>query len=186
MPEEDGTKTFTQAEVDAVAAAARKREREGLASKYADYDDLKKAADAAKGQETALEKMQKQLSDLTERNTKLDREATIREVADDLKISIKQARRLQGATKEELLADGREFLEEFKPATGGKPIEGSNEGEGSEGEGESSAAETDSAPASTGKGRARRPVEELSSGAPVTGGKAEETNPHKLAAMIPR
>lgn len=180
-------RTFTKGELARQVAAAVRAATAKVREEYADYDDLRKTADAAKGQETALERMQKQLEELSTRNTKLDREAMVREVADELEISVRQARRLEGKTKAELLADGREFLEEFKPTTGGKPAEGTDEGEGSEdaGKGRSAAEDDQGKPRET-AGRQGRPREELQSGTPVTGGKADETNPAKLAAMIPR
>ena len=183
-----GERTFTKGELAKQVAAAVRNATAKIRAEYGDYDDLKKAADAAKGQETALERMQKQLADLTTRNEKLDREATVREVADELKITIKQAKRLQGGTKEELLADGREFLEEFKPAAGGKLDDGSTEGEDGDeaGKGRSAPEGGQGRAGGTTAGRQGRPREELHSGAPVTGGSREETDPAKLAAMIPR
>lgn len=173
-----GGKTFTQAEVDQLIKDRLARER----GKYADYDDLKaRAADADKSK-TQLDKMQEQLDAMAKRAETSERAATIREVADELKISVKQASRLTGGTKEELLADGREFLADFAPKSGtqndGKDDAGDDKGS------DDGAAERrpgqDAAP------RRGRPAENLRSGAPRTQSVPEETDPRKLAEAIPR
>lgn len=180
-----GGKTFTQAEVDKLVRDRLTRER----GKYADYDDLKaRAAEADKGK-TQLDKIEAQLAEMTKQAEKSAREVLIRDVADELKISVKQAKRLSGTTREELLADGREFLEEFKPAQRKSTNDGDANGDGDDDD--SSDDDDDKGSSDNGRQaeppqRRSRPRENLRSGAPMTGGKPEETNPLKLAELIPR
>jgi hypothetical protein len=83
---------------------------------------------------------------------------------------------LQGSTEEELTADADELLADWKSA-GGKVDGDEGEQEGDEGK-ETSPAR----PAA----RTGRPTENLRSGAPTTAREPEETDPLKLAALIPR
>ena len=53
-PAADSSKTFTQEEVNALIGTTRSEERQKAAKRYADYDDLKKAAE---GKKTADERM---------------------------------------------------------------------------------------------------------------------------------
>jgi hypothetical protein len=172
QPEE---KTFTQAEVDAVAAAARKRERELLTAKYGDYDDLKNKAAAADKDKTQLEKLLGEVQGLTDRAEKAEAATLRADVARELGLSDRQARRLHGKTREELLADGREMAEDFKMA---KDANGK--------EGDPAAAPPANEPPAAREPARRRPVEDLRSGAPMTGAAPEEMNPLKLAELIPR
>lgn len=171
MADDDSTsaKTFTQAELDAVVRDRLKRERE----KYADYDDLKAKAAEVDKSKTQLDKLQEQLEGMARRAEDGERRATVREVADELGISVKQASRLKGSTKDELLADGREFLDDFAPKNGDGESAGSTDGS-------TTPPARESAPA---RGR---PRESLRPGAPMTETKVEETNPLKLAEAIPR
>ncbi len=169
-----GVKTFTQAEVDQIVKDRLTRER----AKYADYDELKAQAAEAEKSATQLDKIQKQMADMAERAEKSERAAMIREVADELKISVKQASRLTGKTKDELLSDGRDFLADFTPK-GTTTGDGTDEG-GDGGDTETKPPAREAAPA---RGR---PRETLRSGAPMTESKSEEMNPLKLAELIPR
>lgn len=56
--EQDKAPAFTQADIDAAAAKARNEERRKLAAKTADYDELKRKADAAKTVEDRLAEME--------------------------------------------------------------------------------------------------------------------------------
>ncbi len=166
-----GGKTFTQAELDQIVKDRIARER----AKYADYDELKtKAADADKSA-SQLDMIQQQLQAVSERAEKSERQTMLREVADELKISVKQASRLTGSTKDEMLADGRDFLADFAPKA-------EQNGDGK--------APDDTPPAQQPAARTApergRPKESLRSGAPLTPAAAEETNPLKLAEAIPR
>lgn len=164
-------KTFTQAEVDKIVRDRVARER----AKYADYDDLKAAAAEGDKNKTQLDKLSEQLGQLTSRAEKAEAAQLRAKVIADKKIPASLAKRLQGSTEEELTADADELLADWK-AAGGKA--GSDEGEqdGDEGKG---------TPAATAPPRGR-PREDLRSGAPTTPRAPEETNPLKLAALIPR
>lgn len=183
QPDDTGTtggKTFTQAEVDAIVRDRLKRERDATATKYADYDDLKTKAAEADKSATQLDKIQQQMVAMSERAEKSERAATIREVADELKISVRQASRLSGKTKDELLADGRDFLQDFAP-------KGSTDGTGDTGKDDSGNGNAGGQQAPRQAAPARgRPQETMRSGAPVTPAQPEETDPRKLAELIPR
>lgn len=64
-PENDGDKTFTQADVDAavekIAAKIRAEERRKVTEKYADYDDLKAKAEGAKTAEDRITELEKSI-----------------------------------------------------------------------------------------------------------------------------
>jgi hypothetical protein len=173
-----GGKTFTQAEVDAIVRDRLKREREATATKYADYDALKTAAAEGDKNKTQLDKVSEQLAALTERAEKAEVAKLRSDIIAAKKIPPSLAKRLQGKTEEELNADADELLSDWK-AAGGRVDgdEGGNEQEGDEGK-----ATTTARPAA----RTGRPREDLRSGAPVTAREPEETNPLKLAALIPR
>jgi hypothetical protein len=126
MPEDDPkptdkpaeSKTFTQAELDKIVGDRVARER----GKFADYDDAK--AKAAKFDELD-EKSKSEVEKAAERATAAERraaEADARalrlEVAASKGLNAAQAKRLVGATQEELEADADEILESFKPADG--------------------------------------------------------------------
>lgn len=166
-----GGKTFTQAEVDQIVKDRLTRER----AKFADYDELKARAAEADKSASQLDKIQQQMAAMSERAEKSERQAMIREVADELKISVKQASRLTGKTKDELLSDGREFLADFTPK-GAQNDDGKDD----------SAAEDAPPPARETAPSRGRPRENLRSGAPLTESKPDETNPLKLAEAIPR
>jgi hypothetical protein len=169
QPEE---KTFTQAEVDAIVRERLKRERDATATKYADYDELKTKAATADGNKTQLDKMAEQLAAIGERATKAEAANLRNEVLAAKKVPAKLAGRIRGDTKEELEADADELIATWKEA-GGKLDDDTPPA-------------TD-APAGKATAPARgRPREALHSGAPLNDAPPEETNPLKLAALIPR
>jgi hypothetical protein len=196
MAEDDGTsgttKTFTQADLDRAAAAGAQRERQRAAEKYADYDDLKKAADAAGKDKSALDRLTEQVGKLTDRAEKAELDVARREIADEFGLTPKEARRLRGNTVEALRTDAGEFVEDMgididarkKGKTTTAP-----KGEGTEGEDEGGEtapqddADTGRRPAPSAR---TRPRENLRSGAPRTETAPEETNPLKLVENIPR
>lgn len=170
----DDDKTFTQAEVDAIVRDRLKRERDATATKYADYDELKtKAADADKNK-TQLDKMAEQLAAIETRATKAEATNLRNEViTTKLRgVPASLAKRLTGKTKEELEADADELVADWK-AAGGKVDDDTVTAD-------APAGKTPPVPA---RGR---PREALHSGAPINDAPAEETNPLKLAALIPR
>ena len=110
--------TFTQADVDRIVRERVQRER----AKYADYDDLKaKAGDA-----TSLEERVAQI----ERQAQESEARALRaEVANAKGLTPNQAKRLIGATKEELEADADELLKDIgaqKKQNNVSPREGNN------------------------------------------------------------
>lgn len=192
--DKSGTKTFTQAEVDRIVRDRIARERE----KYADYDDLKKAAGAADASKSQLDKMQDQLNKITERAEKAERENLRREVADELGLTPKEMRRLRGDSREALLADGREMIEDLgidieARKKGGTTDRKANDddrnddGEGKEGESDRGDNRNGDAGSSDDRRDRGRPREALRSGSPGTRSTSvDETDPMKLAALIPR
>lgn len=196
------TKTFTQADLDRAAAAGAQRARAAAAEKYADYDDLKKMAEAAKGNASQLDKLTEAVTQLTTRAEKAENANMRREIADEFGLTAREARRLSGSTADELRTDAEEMIADLgidvkaRKAAGGKAVAkanaGTNEGEGSEGEAEEQDGDAQSADGSASRRapasstRTARPREDLRSGAPRTPTLPEETNPLKLAEMIPR
>jgi hypothetical protein len=171
-------KTFTQAEVDKLIKDRLARER----AKYADYDELKAAAEEGNKSKTQLDKVSEQLAALTTRAEKAEaaqaRQTVISTKLKGVPASI--AKRLSGKTVEELEADADQLLADWKEA-GGKVADadgGKDEQDGDDGKGSRSAA-----PAQNSR---RRPTEDLRSGAPTTTREPDENDPLKLAAMIPR
>lgn len=164
-------KTFTQAEVDAIVRDRLKREREATAAKFGDYDELKTKAAAADSSKTQLDKMAEQLAAIETRASKAEAANLRNDVITAKKVPAKLAGRLRGATQAELEADADELIAMWKEA-GGK-VDDDDTRPATE------------PPANTPPARGR-PKETLRSGAPMTDAAPEETNPMKLAALIPR
>jgi hypothetical protein len=123
-----GTTTFTQAQVDAIVRDRLKRERD----KFADYDDLKNKAGEADKNKSALDKLLEKVSGLEERASKAEQAALRADIAQAKGLTPGQAKRLVGATREELEADADELVSMFKP--GGKSGDGTD-GDGKSGDG---------------------------------------------------
>lgn len=186
-------RTFTQADLDRAAAAAADRVTRKLSAQYADYDDLKAAAQAAAGSKSQLDKMQDQLDKMAARAEKAEGEALRSSVAAELGLTPKQARRISGSTREELLADGRELLDDLGIKPGQKSGEdGKKDGDGNgEGaatgdgkDGEAGKQQDDGSQTAQRSAPAGRPKESLRSGAPMSEPKADEMDPLKLAASV--
>ena len=174
------------------AREVAKQVREKVAaalSEYGDLDELKrKAADADKSK-SQLDRIEEQLKASEARAAKAERDGLIREVADELGISLRLAKRLEGSTKAELLADGRDTMEDLGLKPKGK-ANGTKE-EATDGatdaEDDSANEQQDETPSrQTAPARTARPREILRSGAPRTDTAPEETNPLKLVENIPR
>jgi hypothetical protein len=185
MPDDDDAKTaektFTRAEVRAMIAAEMRK----VQDKYADYDELKKQAEAGDKSKSQLDKIQEQLTAMQSRAEKAEAATLRRDVADELGLTPKQAQRLRGSTREELLADGREYMEDngIKPK-GERDTTPAGDAAAEDGkQGGTETAGDDADPPRRGSGR---PREALRSGAPMSQGAPEETDPMKLAAMVPR
>lgn len=109
---EQGAKTFTQAELEAIIGDRLARER----AKYADYETLKgKAAkfdEAEEASKTELQKAQDQLKNVTAELDKLKKESAVRQIRD--KVAMAKgvpANLLNGATEEECTAQADALLE---------------------------------------------------------------------------
>lgn len=82
-PAAEESKTFTQEEVNKLVGATRSEERQKASAKYADYDDLKKAAE---GKKTADELV----ADLQKRIEQSETKALRAQIAADFGISTKR------------------------------------------------------------------------------------------------
>lgn len=155
--EVEGTTDDTaQAEIEKWKALARKHE--GRAKENADAAKrLKELEDEGKSD---LERLQAQLAEATTRADKAEAKSLRLEVAAAKGLTPAQAKRLVGATAEELEADADELLSSFSTDTGGDGDAGSG-------------------------GASGRPQERLRSGA-SNDAEPEENDPIKLAEMIPR
>jgi hypothetical protein len=193
MADDDGTskteETFTRAQVRAMIGAEVKKVRE----QYADYDDLKARAAEADKSKTAIERIEAKLDEATKRADKAERDNLVREVADELGVSVKIARKFDGATREEMLSDGRETLADMgiEPDKSKRKAKEptTDADDDSAGSDAGRAASDDEGQQDTGRSepqqrRPRRPVETLRSGAPATQAKPDETDPMKLTEGI--
>lgn len=127
-------RTFTQDQLDAIIkqrlADERERQQKRLAEQYGNLDELKAARDKLAQLETAqmseADKLRKQLDDFKAQVAAKEREAQEATLA-ALRLEVGQvkgltptlAKRLSGATREELEADADAVLAELKP---GRPV----------------------------------------------------------------
>jgi hypothetical protein len=173
MAEETTTAgTFTQEQVNSMVAAAVRQERQ----KFADYDDLKAAKEAADQQaaeqKTQLEQLTGKVTDLTDALAKRDQDALRMQVASAAKLTPQQAKFLTGKTEAELQASAQEVRETF-----GLKDE-ADEGAGDEGD-QGAGTQQPQQQSST-----RRPQELQAGGGTVANGAPLEMDPGKLADMI--
>lgn len=129
MPEQQNQdKTFTQDELNAIVADRLERERK----KYADYDDLKRDAEAYRAKQeadkTELQKAQERIAELEaeqgERKRKDEHAALVRKVMAEQKVDAKYASLLTAGTEEDLVAQAKLIGERFAVpirTEGGKP-----------------------------------------------------------------
>ena len=186
-----GERTFTKAEF---ARELAKQVREALArerEKYADYDDLKAQAAEAGKSKSAIERIEAKLDEATKRADKAEEANMRREVADELGLSARQARRLSGKTRDELLADGREMIEDLGIKPKGKAsTRGDDTGNGDDDNKPSSSTRTrddeDEQQQRPEPQRRRKPIETLRNGAPASRQEPEETDPLKLVEKVRR
>lgn len=94
--------TFTQADVDRIVSERIQRER----AKFADYDDLKTKAAGATTLEERVAEIEKAARDSEQR-------AIRAEIANAKGLTPSQAKRLVGATREELEADADELIKDI-------------------------------------------------------------------------
>lgn len=176
--------TFTRGQMAReVAKQVRAKVAEAL-EQYGDLDDLRKRADEGDKTKSQLDRIEEKLAESEKRTAAAERQSLVREVADELGISVRLAGKLDGKTKSELLADGRDTMEDLGIKPKGKTApadESDTETEEIESE------EKDETPATRpATGRPPRPRETLRSGAPRTRTEPVELDPMKLAAAIPR
>ena len=148
-------------EVDWAKEAAKwkalSRKHEADAKKNA--ASARKLAETEEADKSEVQRATDRATQAEERAKAAESRAARMEVAAAKGLSLAMASRLVGETKEELEADADELMTELRPATGAGPKPGDTPG--------------------------GRPRETLRSGtAPDT--KPEETDPAKLAAMVPR
>ncbi len=109
-----GSKTFTQEDLDRIVAERLRRERD----KHSDYDELKAKAGKLDELEAAnkseLEKLNERLTATDQRAANAEQALIRANVAAAKGLTPGQAKRLAGATQEELEADADELLETFK------------------------------------------------------------------------
>lgn len=96
--------------------AERERARKAEAEAKAARDELAKLKADLEGGRTDAERMAAKVAELEKRANEADQRALRAEVAQAKGLTPAQARRLQGATKEELEADAEELLEAFRAA----------------------------------------------------------------------
>jgi len=108
----------SQAELDKIIGERLRRERE----KYADYDEVKrKAAEHDKATEAQKTEIEKATGRATEAETKAaaaERRALVAEVALEKGLTPSQAKRLDGNTRDELVADADDLLKDIGGAAG--------------------------------------------------------------------
>lgn len=198
--EDDDAKTtkdepmFTRAQF---AREVAKQVREKVASalsEYGDLDELRSKAAEADKQRSQLDRIEQQLAASEKRAEAAERDGMVRRVADELGISVRLAGKLSGKTFEELLADGKDMIDDLgiktKPKDGTKTTT-TTDGDGTDGDGQGDDAQDgdgDSAASSrqTAATRTARPRETLRSGAARTPTAPEVTNPMELVKDIPR
>lgn len=116
-------RTLTQADIDRIVEDRLKRER----AKFSDYDELKAKADKLAEIENAnrseAEKAAEKAAAAEKRAADAEARALRLEIAAEKGLTAAQAKRLVGATREELEADASEILEAFptQPSGAGAP-----------------------------------------------------------------
>lgn len=113
-------KTFTQAEVNSILA----NERRKLSERFADYEQLKAKAAEADASKSDLQKLADRVTAAETRAADAEAKQLRAEVAQAKGLTAAQAKRLSGATKEELEADADELLAAFGGAKGDEPKPG--------------------------------------------------------------
>jgi len=191
----DTETTFTRAQMAKMVNAQVREKVAAALADYGDLDELKRKAAAADANESKIDALLAKMTAAEERANKAEAETLRRSVADELGLTPKQARRLTGKTRDELLADGQEMIEDMGITPGKKPVTSTKDapGEVTDGDTDEDEDATDgdaevevvSAPAPA-RRRAGRPTETLRPGAARTQTAPEETDPLKLAALIPR
>jgi hypothetical protein len=188
--------TFTRAQMAKMVAQQVKDKLAAALAEYGDLDELKSKAAAADANESKIEQVLSKLTAAEKRASDAEAANLRRAVADELGLTPRQAGRLKGSTRDELLADGEEMIEDMgikrktPPAT--KTKDATGEATEEQDETDEQQDETDDATATTtvtappARTRAARPTETLRPGANRTQTAPEETDPMKLAALVPK
>lgn len=179
--------TFTRAQMAKMVNAQVKEKLAASLAEYGDLDELRAQAAAAKASESKMDQLLAKMSAAEERANAAEATNLRRLVADELGLTPAQAKRLAGKTRDELLADGEEMIQDMgiKPGKKTAPATKDPEGEELPDDVEDDApAEQEVTPPT--RQRSTRPTETLRPGAARTQAKPEETDPMKLAALIPR
>jgi hypothetical protein len=142
-------------------ALARKHEAQAKANAAA-AKRLKEIEDAGKTEE---QRKSDKLAEAERRAAEAESRSLRYEIAAEKGLTIKMAKRLVGTTREEMEADADELLAELGGGAGGDKGDKGSEGGADD--------------------KSGRPREKLRPGA-VPGAEAEETDPAKLAAKVPR
>jgi hypothetical protein len=187
--------TFTRAQMAKMVNAQVREKVAAALSEYGDLDELRtKAAEADKSR-SQLDRIEEQLKASEARAAKAERQELVRRVSDELGISPRLAAKLEGATYAELLADGKDTMEDLGLTPKSKTGKASNkqQGEDTDGDGESSDGDAQdgdegeqASSRQTGATRTARPRENLRSGASRTQTAPVVTNPMELVKDIPR
>lgn len=198
--EDDDSKvepTFTRAQMAKMVNAQVREKVAAALSEYGDLDELRaKAAEADKSR-SQLDRIEEQLKASEARAAKAERQELVRRVSDELGISPRLAAKLEGSTYAELLADGKDTMDDLglvpksKNGKATKQQQQQEEGsDGDDGNGDGDAQdEADGEQATsrqTGATRNARPRENLRSGAARTPTVPVVTNPMELVKDIPR
>jgi hypothetical protein len=156
-----------EAEADKWKALARKHEK-AVADLIPLADKAKELEDASK---TDLERASAEAQQHMSRADKAEGELMRLRVALRKGLTETQAKRLVGTSEDELEADADDLMASFRPSEPAKP----------------DSKDDDEEPEPTRPDQRRRPQERLRPGAvPEAGTEPEETDPRKLAAMVPR
>jgi len=187
---------FTRAQFAREVAKQVRDKVAAALSEYGDLDALRAKAAEADKSKSQLDRIEEQLKASEQRAAKAERDGLVREVADELGIPLRLAKRLEGSNKAELLADGRDTMEDLglksRPKNGKATSDKQQgEGDGTDGESDDGDAQQDdegeqASSRQTGATRTARPRENLRSGAARTPTAPVVTNPMELVKDIPR
>jgi predicted RNase H-like nuclease (RuvC/YqgF family) len=143
----------------------KKLSRQNETAAKAAADELKALKEAGDASKSEMDKLTSRLASLETKSAEAEARALRAEVASEKQLPAILAKRLQGATREELEADAEELLQTLKLKGGGDSGDGAK---------------------SSGNGAPRtRPRERLSGGSDPSH-EPDEMDPRKLAAKIPR
>ena len=129
----DFTAITTQEQLDAIIGDRLKRERETIAKKYGDYDDLKGQVDELTKKNGSLDKAiadankaadasKEQVADLTGKCIKYETDSVKTRIARKHGLDYDLANRLAGTTEEEIEADAEALSDLIKSTSKAAPL----------------------------------------------------------------